>query len=416
MKSKDFPCQSLLIDAHRLIPLFWTSAIAHPQVSPVRSHGDRVLRWRDIASAEDHWSRESLITTFQSCFKCSCVRAAATPFIHGLMAGDVQTLQSSSFTWAMPPPTAFEHLRQTALSKLDRSPKGSIDEPILPLLELVNAHPDWVSTSSCSGRIAVYAPPAYSTLDTHGEDTEADDTADGEASSSGKGGGTWLFVSHTALTHQQRDKPVKAIFSLSTLGHPLAVGPSDGPASPGTNPLVHLKYEPPVLHLASRSVETALPLLRASIAAGFRNSGLVVGTAGRVMLGVRSSPGGLDVPIAERRANSDGQAEFLLLVSEGYLRRVWLQADDLMQKNERRLGRLYDEYFKALRPVAPESVWEPDQERRERKRREGLAKQQALQEGSVAEDRKTNRRSAPVGPDLDDFVISGLSLEESAQE
>src|SRR5436305_14341179 len=41
-------------------------------------------------------------------------------------------------------------------SKIDKSPKGSVDEAILPLIELLNKHNDYVTTSSCSGRIAIY--------------------------------------------------------------------------------------------------------------------------------------------------------------------------------------------------------------------------------------------------------------------
>src|SRR5436305_6509068 len=41
-------------------------------------------------------------------------------------------------------------------SKIDKSPKGSVDEAILPLIELLNKHDDYVTTSSCSGRIAIY--------------------------------------------------------------------------------------------------------------------------------------------------------------------------------------------------------------------------------------------------------------------
>src|SRR5437764_14316521 len=41
-------------------------------------------------------------------------------------------------------------------AKSDKSPKGSIDELMLPLINLLNKHNDYVTTSSCSGRIAVY--------------------------------------------------------------------------------------------------------------------------------------------------------------------------------------------------------------------------------------------------------------------
>ncbi|KAJ1967883.1 hypothetical protein H4R34_006341, partial [Dimargaris verticillata] len=37
----------------------------------------------------------------------------------------------------------------------DKSPKGGVDVPVQPLLQLLNSHPDYVTTSSCSGRVAV---------------------------------------------------------------------------------------------------------------------------------------------------------------------------------------------------------------------------------------------------------------------
>lgn len=38
----------------------------------------------------------------------------------------------------------------------DRSKKGSLDAPIVELVGLINGHPDYVTTSSCSGRIALF--------------------------------------------------------------------------------------------------------------------------------------------------------------------------------------------------------------------------------------------------------------------
>jgi hypothetical protein len=38
----------------------------------------------------------------------------------------------------------------------DRSQKGSLDEPIAELVGFINAQRDYVTTSSCSGRIALF--------------------------------------------------------------------------------------------------------------------------------------------------------------------------------------------------------------------------------------------------------------------
>lgn len=37
--------------------------------------------------------------------------------------------------------------------EIDNSPKGSLDEPLIPLINLINKHPNYVTTSSCSGRV-----------------------------------------------------------------------------------------------------------------------------------------------------------------------------------------------------------------------------------------------------------------------
>ena len=53
-------------------------------------------------------------------------------------------------------PPSFAVCKRNALSKLDKSPKGSIDAPILPLVRALYGHAGYVTTSSCSGRIALY--------------------------------------------------------------------------------------------------------------------------------------------------------------------------------------------------------------------------------------------------------------------
>lgn len=40
---------------------------------------------------------------------------------------------------------------------IDNSKKGDIDEAVRPLCALLNSHTDYITTSSCSGRLAIYA-------------------------------------------------------------------------------------------------------------------------------------------------------------------------------------------------------------------------------------------------------------------
>ena len=54
----------------------------------------------------------------------------------------------------------FDQSKRNALSKLDKSPKGSLDVPIASLVYGLNRHPDFVTTSCCSGRIVLFASKA----------------------------------------------------------------------------------------------------------------------------------------------------------------------------------------------------------------------------------------------------------------
>ena len=55
----------------------------------------------------------------------------------------------------------------------DKSPKGGLDAPIAELVSFLNAQPEVCTTSSCSGRVSLYAH------------------APGRAK-----GGTWAYISH----------------------------------------------------------------------------------------------------------------------------------------------------------------------------------------------------------------------------
>lgn len=49
----------------------------------------------------------------------------------------------------------FERQKSKSLSGVDNSRKGSVDEPIIELVEFINGCEDLFTTSSCSGRVAV---------------------------------------------------------------------------------------------------------------------------------------------------------------------------------------------------------------------------------------------------------------------
>lgn len=54
-------------------------------------------------------------------------------------------------------PSSFDSQKSAAIDGQDFSRKGSVDEPIKDLVEFINVHNQYFTTSSCSGRILVIA-------------------------------------------------------------------------------------------------------------------------------------------------------------------------------------------------------------------------------------------------------------------
>jgi Methyltransferase TYW3 len=111
----------------------------------------------------------------------------------------------------------------------DLSPKGSVDEGIRDLIDLINSTSGLVTTSSCAGRVSVYV---------EGQKKDRNDS-DANAGQSGKGGGRWIFVSHDPLdlSRLEWSGSLLSKFELQlSLGKGIASGAS----------LVHIKFEPMV--------------------------------------------------------------------------------------------------------------------------------------------------------------------------
>ena len=166
----------------------------------------------------------------------------------------------------------------------DQSPKGTIDQPVLNLVNFINEQlADYVTTSSCSGRIAVFQ----------------------EKQGNNKGI-CWLVVRHGLIRF---DEVLLAVQELKSLG------------------LVHLKCEGLILHIKCRDVESATYLHQLALSCGYREGGITVG-AKNVMLAVRSVAFGLDAPI------SDGSS---FLVSHATLELILKLANERLEQNFARI-------------------------------------------------------------------------------
>ena len=176
----------------------------------------------------------------------------------------------------------------------DLSPKGNVDEPVLPLVELLNTHPDYVTTSSCSGRISCHV---------------VDEAANK--------GGRWAYISHSL------DDPHHIVSQLLA-----DVGSDENPDQAQTS--TNFKFEPFVLHCECRSLVAATGLLAVAIGAGFRESG-IMNADKRVMLAVRGSLR-IEAPVA---VGSE------LLVPESYLLHLAQLGNSKLEENLKRIEKFY---------------------------------------------------------------------------
>jgi tRNA(Phe) wybutosine-synthesizing methylase Tyw3 len=90
----------------------------------------------------------------------------------------------------------------------DRSKKGSFDEPIDNMLSHLNLHPEYMSTSSCSGRIVLFR----------------ESKAEGKAK-----GGEWILCKHGEVFKEELAEAIKRV--------------------EGSEGLIVFRHEPFILHV-----------------------------------------------------------------------------------------------------------------------------------------------------------------------
>uniref|UniRef100_A0A8C0WM02 tRNA wybutosine-synthesizing protein 3 homolog n=1 Tax=Castor canadensis TaxID=51338 RepID=A0A8C0WM02_CASCN len=136
----------------------------------------------------------------------------------------------------------FHRWKEQCLSKADLSRKGSVDEDVVGLVQLLNAREQFFTTSSCAGRVLLL-----------------DGVIDGFQVQ--KQNCCWLLVTHKPCVKEDVMVALKK---------------ANGDAV--------LKFEPFVLHVQCRQLEDAQILHSVAVDSGFRNSGITVGKRGKTML------------------------------------------------------------------------------------------------------------------------------------
>jgi len=205
--------------------------------------------------------------------------------------------------------------------RTDKSPKGSVDEPIQELVDLINAHPSYSTLSSCSGRISLFDPGRRHSVDL--PDEQATDTGDVPArTESGKGSGGWLLVSHLEIEPSQlldvfRNQPA------TTTETPAIISSS----------MLSFKLEPMLLHVAAATLKRGQQLLQLALRLGFRESGLIV-TSTRITVAIRGYGLTLSVPLAFQGP---------LRTSNEYLEALVVEANQRLRTNLNRIQRVFKE-------------------------------------------------------------------------
>lgn len=249
---------------------------------------------------------------------------------------------------------AFDQKKASILSEIgatdasnpDALPKGTIDEGCRALMRVINADRDMVTTSSCSGRVSVFL---------EGIKEGAQIGAKGNE-------GRWLFVTHS-----------KAELAGWFERVPLQFG-ADAAAVAATGArarYILYKFEPLILHVKCRLAASASRLYTAAMGCGFRESGIGTNHVVAIRTSIR-----LDVPIGQM----DATGQLVAFVGREYLRVVTRLSEDRFDENERKIRALEAAiaHMLSLAGEAEPRETETREARQQRKRREGLARQEAM--------------------------------------
>eukprot|EP00754_Rhynchopus_humris_P051202 Rhum_TRINITY_DN9396_c1_g3::Rhum_TRINITY_DN9396_c1_g3_i1::g.33247::m.33247/K15450/TYW3; tRNA wybutosine-synthesizing protein 3 len=282
----------------------------------------------------------------------------------------------------------------------DRSPKGSVDSRCYPVMEYLNGEVDYVTTSSCSGRVSLWqdagedagcegAPDrdeeAEAAADAAAQEGEATTAAtSGGASKKKSGGGGWLYVSHDLPELAE----VERVFEAADL----------------SRGVVWVKFEPYILHVQARTLEASTVLLKAGLAAGFRNSGIVVGGSAErpsYIVAFRHTAK-LDCPLAGGDLGGEcAAATVRWCVAKGrkMLEATWARADTLLEH----FRKAVEGHRAALEASAAQ---EDPREKWRRRNDEGLRRQEEARARRVAEE-----EAAKAGGEAGEDELAEYCLE-----
>lgn len=178
-----------------------------------------------------------------------------------------------------------KYLNELEKSDPDRSKKGDVDLQVKPLLDTINAHPEFYTTSSCAGRIDLFVEPP----------------------SGKKHEGAWIYVSHDPAVEKE------VLSALSTL----------------PNEVLWFRMEGAILHICARTMEAANLFLQKCKESGWKHSG-ITGSKKRIIIEATTSER-MDIPIAK-----EGE----LLIPKKFVAFMVREANQKLSKTREKMERL----------------------------------------------------------------------------
>lgn len=185
----------------------------------------------------------------------------------------------------------FNTQKKDTLAKIDKSKKGSIDPMIAPLLDTINSFSSYFTTSSCSGRIMLFAA----------QDKKKD--------------AIWHFVSHNKITVQELQealdtRPKNTAMSLLMLGA--------------------------IIHVACDSIESAQEFLTIARSVGFKKAGIYTISKKKILVEA-VAPEHLEVPLG---TNNNSNKASTIPFDETYLTLLTAEANKKIDATHGRIEAL----------------------------------------------------------------------------
>ena len=179
----------------------------------------------------------------------------------------------------------FKLAKKNCLERQDRSRKGSIDKPILSLIKKINSNENFFTTSSCSGRTIV--------INRCGKNEKLDSE--------------WFYTCH----EEPKLKDILASMEKKFKGE------------------LWLKFEPFILHVQCKNIESAKLMLDTARESGLKNSGLIA--VGKKFIVQIEGTDKVDSLIGKEK----------ILVDKNYIKEALKVIKKKFKKNKEKIKRFY---------------------------------------------------------------------------